>query len=418
VPPQFNWCAYALDVPPTAVINAAGGYTLKGTAPFTINGTITEGTKAFAAGTCITTLTDFTGNPTQILPALPTVSTTNPDARCGEGAVTLTATAGGGITTTNTYTWVVDGAAVTTTTTSSFSPTVAVGSVTYSVTVTNANNCTSTAATGTITVYPSFTAGAITSGASTITSGSTAPTIASTTAASGGDGTIPYQWRRAGTSAATYANNTATFSTSASSATTGTHTFTRWAHDGACNTAWTQSSNSYVLTVNPTAITYTNCTTPSLTLGTVGFTSSSTYALGTQKWSSPVTVTYCNKTTYSVPTSAPYSSDCRSNGSYGNLFSWCMVVQYAAVLCPSPWRVPTLTDMQYVSSNFSSGWGGTNGGYCDNIGTLLHTGLDGRHWSSTEEEPSYSYYLYYLENVQTEVFHQYKFIGYTLRCVQ
>ncbi|MDR0581342.1 MAG: hypothetical protein LBG31_00080, partial [Prevotellaceae bacterium] len=155
VPAQFNWCAYALNYPPRAVINAAGGYDLKGTPPFTVNGTTLGNTvTTYGAGTCITTLSDATNNPTSVLPDAPTVSTSNPAARCGAGAVTLTATAGGGTTTAMTYTWVVGGGAAQTTTTGSLSlSSVAEGSTTYSVTVTNANGCTSAAKTGTITVH-------------------------------------------------------------------------------------------------------------------------------------------------------------------------------------------------------------------------------------------------------------------------
>ena len=151
---KFNWCAYALNYPPQAVIKAAGGYDLKGTPPFTVNGTpLAAGVTTYGAGTCITSLSDATGNPTSVLPAALTVSTSNPSARCGAGAVTLSASASGGTTTAMTYTWVVGGGAEQTTTTGSLSHSAALGSTTYSVTVTNANGCTSAAKTGTITVY-------------------------------------------------------------------------------------------------------------------------------------------------------------------------------------------------------------------------------------------------------------------------
>ncbi len=98
------------------------------------------------------------------------------------------------------------------------------------------------------------------------------------------------------------------------------------------------------------------CTTHTVNLGTVGFTSNQTWIIGSQTWSAPVTTTYCNKTTYSSPTSAPIAIDCRNNytAGYGHLFSWCMVVRYAAQLCPSPWRVPTIDDFCTLDKNLNN----------------------------------------------------------------
>jgi len=97
------------------------------------------------------------------------------------------------------------------------------------------------------------------------------------------------------------------------------------------------------------------CSITTFNLGTVSFVSSQTWSVsGTganshikQIWSTPVMATNCNKTTYAGNTVAPFSYDCRkhSQDSYGHLFSWCMIKRYATQLCPSPWRVPTPTDM-------------------------------------------------------------------------
>ena len=59
---QFHWCAYGSDFPPNAVDNASGGYTLKGSPPFIINGTTEWNTSTYSGGT-ITALTDATGCP-------------------------------------------------------------------------------------------------------------------------------------------------------------------------------------------------------------------------------------------------------------------------------------------------------------------------------------------------------------------
>jgi hypothetical protein len=97
---------------------------------------------------CVSTTT---AAQTVVVNALPTISATSVAARCGSGAVTLTATASG-TTTAMTYTWIVGGAAAVTTTTGSYTPATLTASTTYSVTLKYANNCTTPAATGTITV--------------------------------------------------------------------------------------------------------------------------------------------------------------------------------------------------------------------------------------------------------------------------
>jgi hypothetical protein len=193
---KFDWCAYALNAPPTAVLQAGGGYELKGSPPFVVNGTtLGTGVKTFGAGTCIISLTDATDNPTFRLPDAPTVTTSNPAARCGAGAVTLNATAGGGTTTSNTYTWIVDGGAATTTPTGSLTTgSLAVGSRTYSVMVTNANGCTSTPKTGTITVNTAVAQATITGNASNTCP---AATVSLSAAASGA---TTFTWLKNGSS--------------------------------------------------------------------------------------------------------------------------------------------------------------------------------------------------------------------------
>ncbi|MDR0729195.1 MAG: hypothetical protein LBF19_03605, partial [Prevotellaceae bacterium] len=59
----FNACVYASDWPPNATLQSGGGYALKGTPPFIINGAIIEPSHTFGAGVCITSITDSTGCP-------------------------------------------------------------------------------------------------------------------------------------------------------------------------------------------------------------------------------------------------------------------------------------------------------------------------------------------------------------------
>ncbi|MDR0694322.1 MAG: hypothetical protein LBF81_03365, partial [Prevotellaceae bacterium] len=105
---KFNWCAYGSDYPPNATVKAAGGYTLRGTKPFTINGSQVNAND-FGAGTCITSITDLTGRPDGFAPPAPTISNPTSPSRCNSGAVTLSVTAGGGTTTAMTYTWTIGG---------------------------------------------------------------------------------------------------------------------------------------------------------------------------------------------------------------------------------------------------------------------------------------------------------------------
>ena len=196
---KFNWCASALNYPPQAVIKAAGGYDLKGTPPFTVNGTtLGDNVKTFGAGTCITSLSDATNNPASVIPDLPALATSDPAARCGAGEVTLSATASGGTTTAMTYTWVVGGGEAQTTNSDSLSlSTVAVGSTTFSVTVTNANGCTSAQKTGTITVHTAVATASCTGNASNTCP---ATTVALTATASGA---TSFTWYKNGSSVQT-----------------------------------------------------------------------------------------------------------------------------------------------------------------------------------------------------------------------
>ncbi|MBK6285054.1 MAG: hypothetical protein IPF54_22585 [Draconibacterium sp.] len=108
----------------------------------------------------------------------------------------------------------------------------------------------------TVTVRPTFTAGTISNTGQTICSG-TIPTtqIGSTTAASGGDNTITYQWQYStdntfATGVTTVANNTETYTPTQTL--TQTTYYRRQAHDGTCNTSFTSSSNNWTVTVRPT----------------------------------------------------------------------------------------------------------------------------------------------------------------------
>ena len=149
---KFNWCAYALNYPPQAVIKAAGGYDLKGTPPFTVNGTkLGDNVKTFGAGTCITSLSDATNNPAGIVPALPAVASVAASTLCAGGTSILTATLSGGTTSAMTYSWNIGGSTSTTTGNTKTTQTLNANTA-FTVTVTNANGCTSAQKTGTTSI--------------------------------------------------------------------------------------------------------------------------------------------------------------------------------------------------------------------------------------------------------------------------
>ncbi len=67
MPARYDWCANALDYPPQAIMSN-GTYTLKGTPPFTINGSTTLGANVKTyTGACVTSVTDVTNNPEGIV---------------------------------------------------------------------------------------------------------------------------------------------------------------------------------------------------------------------------------------------------------------------------------------------------------------------------------------------------------------
>jgi uncharacterized protein (TIGR02145 family) len=339
---KFNWCAYALNTPPQAVWQASG-YKLQGTPPFVVNGSaLSAGIKTFGAGTCITSLTDATDNPTSILPAAPSITLS-----AGSSAQTATQNA-------------------------------ALPALKY--TTARANGATRTSG--------SFPAG------------------------------VTGSW----------ANNTYTISGTPTA--TGTFTYTvATTNSQSC----TNASKTGTITVNP-AITYTGCTTASLNLGTVGFTSSATYERNGLIISSPVTATYCSGrcSSFDGGSSSATKADCAPSiqaGFSGHLFTWCMVVQYAEQLCPSPWRVPTMNDHCRIVNNDPNictkvSWSALTGiGYIPsgvvNKNLCTETASAG-YWSSGERSISDGYMLHLNANNgdASPDYGNDKVRGFALRCVR
>jgi hypothetical protein len=119
-------------------------------------------------------------------------------------------------------------------------------------------------------VYPAFSAGAISVGSDTVDHGTNHNvTIGNVLDASGGNGSITYQWRRNGTTLTGSASTSTSYNIGSDASiysTAGTYTFKRYAKDGLCNTAWNESSGAYTLTVKEPYVTWTNCSSSGFTM--------------------------------------------------------------------------------------------------------------------------------------------------------
>jgi uncharacterized protein (TIGR02145 family) len=189
-------------------------------------------------------------------------------------------------------------------------------------------------------------------------------------------------------------SNNFTISGTPSAAGTYHYTFTSTNAGSGCT-----ASASVVITVNPTnGIAYSTCAPPNLYLTGASF-EPDTDTIYDLILSSNVVVTPAVSNNYS---GSGYSADCISFNTYGTLFSWCMAVQYASILCPSPWRVPTKDDFCRIASGSPdncpstySQHGGINGWLAVGIwnnGSIHNNGINSQYWSSTSADVNDAYY--------------------------
>ncbi len=183
------------------------------------------------------------------------------------------------------------------------------------------------------------------------------------------------------------------------------------------------------------------CAPGSIDLGTVGFVSATTYTIGSQTWSAPVTASGCGTVSaFNGGSSGNFKMVCskNSNASYGDLFSWCLVIKHANTLCPAPWRVPTRQDfidldksfggtgenrnassyVSFINTNYIGKWGGAYGGYAD-AGSLVLQSSRVYCWSQMESSADGGYSLHL--NSSGSIYPQSnnsKYVGFTLRCVR
>lgn len=215
-------------------------------------------------GSIAVSATDFSSYATVVVNAASTspTSITGITTICNGSTTTLTA-AGGAPGTGGIYEWgtgltigsnIISGATSESYTTPTLSTT-----TTYWVRRTDPAPCSTTTGgvTVTVTVYPVFTAGTVLTTGETICEGGNPVEIGSSTASSGGDNSITYEWRANGIAIA--GSNSVSYDPP--SGLTTTTTYTRWAKDNTCNTSFSQSTGSWVVTVTPLP-TITNQTSP------------------------------------------------------------------------------------------------------------------------------------------------------------
>jgi len=98
-----------------------------------------------------------------------------------------------------------------------------------------------------VNIFNTFSPGAIQNTGQTVCYNGDPSVIGSSSAASGGNGSYTYEWRENGTPIPS--SNSLTYDPPGGQQSN--KTYTRWARDGACNTSFVQSTNSWVVTVRP-----------------------------------------------------------------------------------------------------------------------------------------------------------------------
>ena len=221
------------------------------------------------------------------------------------------------------------------------------GTFNYSIPLTG--GCGSVSATGTITVYTTFSAGAINSTGETICyNGNPSLAIGSLINASGGDNVIMYKWQANGmdipnADVATYDPSPGLLVTT---------TFTRFAKDNTCNTTFILSSGSWVITVTPESNGGTVTGGTSICAGSNSGTLTLSSYIGTiVRWESSVNP-------FNVWTSISNTIDTFTSGVLTETTQFRAVVQNG--VCPEAFSTPTTATIATTT------WTSFGGGSWDN----------------------------------------------------
>ena len=140
-----------------------------------------------------------------------------------------------------------------------------------------------------------------------------------------------------------------------------------------------------------------------------------------------------------------YGNDISNCRPYGGLYQWDEAMQYVTTqgvqgICPPGWHIPTLTELQTLSSTVggdgnalkavgqgSGGGTGTNtsgfsallAGYLDDNGDFTNLGSYSYSWTSTELSSTYSYRML-LNDYDSNIYSTYasKTFGFSVRCLK
>jgi uncharacterized protein (TIGR02145 family) len=217
------------------------------------------------------------------------------------------------------------------------------------------------------------------------------------------------------------------------------------AHSGGGNVT-VKSGNTFLLPCDYTLTSFTDATGAPGLLGNLPVTTIPPHAASTQTWivgtstliwSDVINVTAtCNKSDFGNSNTEPR---CRSytTDKLRYYYNWPYANQNADVLCPSPWRVPTILDFialdkalggtgvnrtddfTSVVELYTNDWGGESypGFAFDATVTSVNWGAN--FWSATEQGPSTGYHLGYnpLGLTNPQQFNE-KYYGLQVRCVK
>jgi uncharacterized protein (TIGR02145 family) len=150
--------------------------------------------------------------------------------------------------------------------------------------------------------------------------------------------------------------------------------------------------------------------------------SSQTWTFGDQTWSDAIWIPACNKSDFKESQTSP---DCRSytsGSSSSYYYNWPYVHANAKVLCPAPWRVPNESDYDYLLSVASpqalvAAWGTQGFATSGSRGDVYVNGTDSYIWTSQGYTNNKARALY-ISRRRTELEHETRDSGFTVRCVR
>jgi uncharacterized protein (TIGR02145 family) len=147
------------------------------------------------------------------------------------------------------------------------------------------------------------------------------------------------------------------------------------------------------------------------------------WTFGTQTWSDAIQMPECNKKDFRFSNTKLECRNYDKDGKTWFYYNWLFVEANKTKMCPSPWRVPTKTDMETLKSNSNGGtladaWG--YGGYAAGGDSMRNVNLQASYWSSTEYSsgsPGAIYLIYFGDILRVE-YDTSKSCGLQVRCVK